>query len=145
MKNLYYGLCPVYHRGKIFVPIDTKLFMRPIISYEEAQRLIRLIPSIQEKIVSNHSKRFLEDHYNGYMRTHDCIDLLKLIKTIYIKGTMAAEERKKLGSIDERFKKKAEDLLYGEFAIALNVPKEKVKSHIGNLIQEMEITDVAIG
>ena len=143
--NLYYGLCPVYHRGKIFVPIDTKLFMRPIISCEEAKRLIRRIPSIQEKIVHNQSKRLLEDHYNGYMRSHDCMDLLKLIKTIYLKGTMAAVERKKLGSIDERFKKKAEDLLYCEFAIALSIPKEKVKSYIENEIKEIEISDVAIG
>ena len=58
---------------------------------------------------------------------------------------MAAVERKKLGSIDERLKKKAEDLLYGEFAIALSIPKEKVKSYIENEIKEIEISDVAIG
>ena len=58
---------------------------------------------------------------------------------------MAAVERKKLGSIDERFKKKAEDLLYCEFAIALSIPKEKVKSYIENEIKEIEISDVAIG
>ena len=37
---------------------------------------------------------------------------------------------KKLGQVDEKFFRKAEDLLYGEFAVALEVLKENVKNLI---------------
>jgi CarD family transcriptional regulator len=47
-----------------------------------------------------------------------------------------AKDKKKLGAIDERFKKKAEELLFGEFAVVLDIPKEDVRSYISNKVQE---------
>ena len=47
-NRLYYKLVPVYGSGTIYVPVDTKIFMRPILSYDEALSLIRRIPTIRE-------------------------------------------------------------------------------------------------
>jgi CarD family transcriptional regulator len=143
-EKLYYNLSPVYHVGNIYVPVDTKLFMRPIIRREEAQRLITLIPLVKVEVASNQSRRMLEESYNRYLQTHDCLDLIRLLKSIHLKASEAAKEKKKLGAIDERFKKKAEDLLFGEFAIALNIPKEGVKDYIENRVREIGVKDIAI-
>ena len=39
--------------------------------------------------------------------------------------------------------KKAEDLLLGEFALALNITKDDVKSYVDNKIQEIDIIEIA--
>jgi CarD family transcriptional regulator len=134
--KLYYNLSPVYHVGNIFVPIDTKMFMRPVIKCEEVQSLISLIPMIKSGAMISQSRRMLEDNYNKYIQTHDCLDLIKLLKAIEQKAVEVAKDKKKLGAIDERFKKKAEELLFGEFAVVLDIPKEDVRSYIANKVQE---------
>lgn len=141
-EKLYYNLNPIYHVGNIFVPIDTKMFMRPVIKPEEARHLISLIPTIKVSIPVTQNRRALEEQYNGFIRTHDCIDLLRVLKTIYFKGLAAIQEKKKLGAIDERFKKKAEDLLFGEFALALNMTKDDVKQSIALKIQETDTLEI---
>jgi CarD family transcriptional regulator len=117
--KLYYNLSPVYHVGNIFVPLDTKMFMRPIIKYEEVQSLISLIPMIKADAMINQTRRMLEENYNKCIQTHDCHDLIRLLKMIEEKAVEAAKDKKKLGAIDERFRKKAEELLFGEFAVVL--------------------------
>ena len=140
--KLYYNLSPVYHVGNIFVPVDTKMFMRPIIKYEEIQSLISLIPMIKTGAMTNQSRRMLEDNYNKYIQTHDCLDLIKLLKSVEQKAAEAAKDKKKLGAIDERFKKKAEELLFGEFAVVLDIPKEEVRSYISKKVREIGTRDV---
>jgi len=60
-SKLYYTLCPIYREGKIFAPIDTNLFMRPVITYEEVQHLIEIIPSINEIDCYNYDFRDLTE------------------------------------------------------------------------------------
>ena len=51
-------------------------------------------------------------------------------KSIYTKKLQAESQNKKIGAVDERFLQKAEDLLFGELAVALEIPKEKVLDYI---------------
>lgn len=141
-NRLYYTINSLYHNEKIYTPIDTNVFMRPIITYEEVQQLITLIPSIEENEYNICGMRSLESYYQQFLQTHDCYDLLKLIKNIYIKNRKLVKNRKKLGRIDERFMQKAEDLLYGEFAVVLGIPKEGVKSYIDEKVIRRKSMDV---
>ncbi|MBW7572392.1 CarD family transcriptional regulator [Caproiciproducens faecalis] len=132
--KVYYTLCPAFRNGKIFTPVDTNVFMRPVITFDKVQELISLVPFIGENVYNNPNKKLLEDHYQEFFQTHDCSDLIKIIKSVYTKKVDAADQGKKLGQMDERFMKRAEDLLFGEFAVVLGIPKESVKSYIvGNL------------
>ena len=36
----YYKLSPVFGSGIIYIPVDTKVFMRPVISRQEAQEIL---------------------------------------------------------------------------------------------------------
>jgi CarD family transcriptional regulator len=142
-EKLYYNLSPVYHMGNIFVPLDTKMFMRPVIKPEDARNLINLIPTIKVNLVVSMSRRSLEELYNDHIQTHDCTDLIRVLKIVHVKGIAAAKDRKKLGAIDERFRKKAEDLLFGELALVLSMSKDDVKSYVVNKIQETGIIETA--
>jgi len=135
-NRLYYTLSPLYHSEKIFTPIDTNVFMRPVINNEKAKDLISQIPSIEENFADIDNIKSLENYYRECLQTHDCSELLKLIKTIYTRARIVEEQGKKLGQIDKRFMTRAEDQLYGEFAVVLNIPKESVKNCVEEKIYE---------
>ena len=83
--KLYYTLQPVYREGKIFIPVDTSVFMRPVISRQEADKLIRRIPEIEGEVYENRNLRMLNEHYQALLQSHDCEDMLQLIKAVYTK------------------------------------------------------------
>ena len=55
-KRQYYTLKPLYQDGTICIPVDTKVFMRPVISREEAEKLIDAIPEV--KAEAYHDRNF---------------------------------------------------------------------------------------
>lgn len=136
-KQLYYVLEPLYQSGVIYAPVDNeKVFMRNVISEAEAIELIDTIPEIHTEIYKNASMQQLTKHYQSVIDTHRCLDLLKLTKSIYLKKMDAQEHNRNLGQIDKKFMKRAEDLLFGEFAAALSISKEDVEAYIQNRLHE---------
>lgn len=138
--RLYYTLQPLYRKGRVYSPVDSKVFMRPVITRDEAEELIIGIPSAEAEVCDNRNIRFLSEHYQERIRRYDCMELVKLIKAIYKKKQLAAENGKKLGQIDERFMRRAEDMLYGELAVALDIPRSEVLSYISSKVGEEHVT-----
>ena len=137
-NQLFYVLKPLYQECTISAPVgSTKVFMRPIISKQEAERLIDMIPTISAQAYQNSVLRQLTEHYEESFKNHDCADLIELTMSIYAKKQIAAEQKKKFGAVDERFMKKAEELLFGEFAAALGISKDEVPEYIAERIKEM--------
>lgn len=137
--RLYYVLIPLYGNGKIYTPVDTNIYMRPVITYERVQKLIEQIPNMKvAKVSQNNNFRELNDYYKSLIDTHNCEDLLELIRTIYVKKCYAESNKKKLGRIDKEYMKMAEDLLYGEFSAALEIPKEDVENYIIQKLNDIE-------
>ena len=137
-KRIYYTLKPAYENGKIFTPIDTNIFMRSLITYEEVQQLIESIPSMKEKKCNEKNSRLLQIYYKNLLKTHECADLLTLIESIYEKKVKAMKSGKKLGQIDSKFMKAAEGLINDEFSVVLGIPREEVEGYIREKIQEYE-------
>lgn len=129
--QLFYKLIPLYQSGVIFTPVENnKVFMRHIIGREEAERLIALIPSIQAEAYHSPVIKELTSHYETSMQTHDCQDLIELTMSLYAKKKEVALQRRKFGAVDDRFMRRAEDLLFGELAAALSIEKEDVPAYI---------------
>lgn len=137
-NKLYYVLKPLYRDGTIYSPIDSDVNIRKVITYEMARQFIEEIPNLEVKKFKNNSLRELNDYYKSYFATHSCSDLLHVIKTVYVKKCSLANDGKKLGQTDENYMRKAEELLYGEFAVALNIPRENVRDYIGKRVEELE-------
>lgn len=126
----YYALSPLYQSCDIYTPVNGKVFMRPVISKEEANRLIDLIPQLQVEVCESSAVRELTERYQAAIATHDCQDLIELTMSIYTKKKTAEREKRKFGAVDERFMKEGESLLFGELAVALDIPVEEVQSYI---------------
>lgn len=129
-KKMFYTLVPVYTKGiKVFTPTDNeKVIMRRILSKEEAMALIDDIKNIDTLWVADEKRR--EEIYKESIRKCDCTEWVKIIKTLYLRKRSRIEEGKKVTSGDNKYLQMAEDNLYGELAIPLELNKDKVEEFI---------------
>lgn len=126
----YYTLVPLYRAGKIFAPVDTTVYTRPVLTRDEVEDLIDRIPQLDEEIYENSNPRLLAEHYQAYLKSYDCEALFCLVRSIHAKGLKAADKGRHLGQVDERSMKRAEEMLHGEIAAALEMPVEDVPGYI---------------
>ncbi|MGL5437973.1 MAG: CarD family transcriptional regulator [Lachnospiraceae bacterium] len=136
-ERLYYVLAPMSQNGgKIFTPTDNqKTLMREILSKEEADRLIQDIPEIEELWIANERER--EEKYKICMRSCDCREWIKIIKTLYLRKQERMEQGKKVTATDEKYLRMAEDHLYSELSIPLGIPKDRMENYITGHITEL--------
>lgn len=129
--RLFYVLKPLYQKCNITIAVDnTKIFTRPIISRDEAHTLIDKMPDIKAEPYHNRNLNQLRDHYKNWLDSHECIRIVEMTKSLYAKRCEAECEKKKFGTVDERFLKEAEELLFGELAAALEIEKSAVPEYI---------------
>lgn len=130
-----YKLQPLYQSCMIFTPADNEsVFMRAIISKEEADALINSIPEIEPVACDVTSPRELSDKYDKIIKLHDCGALISLSKCIFEKRERMIAAKKKLSAVDERYFKRAEDLLFSELAAALGIQKSEINGYIKSKI-----------
>ena len=126
----YYTLSKVYSRGGVlYVPADSeKIVMRPVISKEEAEELIEHMREIDLLQIDNEKRK--EEIFKQAFRTCDSREWVKVIKTLYERKKDRLAKGKKVTASDERFLRTAEDNLFGELAISLDVEKNDVEQYI---------------
>ena len=128
--TLYYALEPLSGSGIIYLPVDAPVFMRPVITRQEAEALVARIPEMAAEAYHQRNLQMLLNHYQEVLQSHDCEKLLELTMSIHVKEKQAIKAGRKLGQIDARFQKRAEELLWGELAAALEIPVEAVPRYI---------------
>ena len=65
-------------------------------------------------------------------------DLIDLTMSIYAKKENMHRQKRRFGTVDERFLKQAEDLLFGELAAALEIPRSEVRGYITARVTDAE-------
>lgn len=127
--QLYYKLSPIEDVTlTISVPVSNTVdYLRYPINKEEAEKLINKIPTI-EAIQAN--DKLLEQEYKELMKTNTHEDLIKIIKTTYLRNELRRINGKKLADKDLTYFKKAEDYLYNELSISLGMSYEECKNYI---------------
>ena len=133
-KRLYYVLKPMFQQNNtIYAPVDSdKVYMRPVMTAQEAEELIEKIPEIKQKVQKGELS--VED-YRAELSSHRSVGLIELTAIIYEKKKTAQSQKKKLGFSDEKYMHLAENLLFGELSVALNIPYEEVSQYIENKIK----------
>lgn len=132
----YYYLHPCYEKEcKILTPVDgNKTAMREILTKEEAQLLIEDILTIEEMWVEDSKQR--EAQYKEALRGGDCRRLIGIIKTLYLQKQYRMAQGKKTLSLDEKYLKMAEDNLYAELSISLEMSREHMIEYVSERIQQ---------
>ncbi len=138
--QLYYALEPACGDFTVYAPVNSsKVFTRPAISRDEANRLIDTIPSIEPKIQQAMRPQDMAAYYTTYIESHDCADLIELTMSLYAKKDKAVEEKVKFGSVDQKFMLRAEELLFGELAAALGIARDEVQDYIASRVGETKL------
>lgn len=138
LQRTYYTLCPVGHKVTIYVPTDRTEHLRPVMTRQEAQGLIRRLPDIEPLPQASAGPFLQRECYDEALHDHGCVGLVRILKTVYAKQHGRAPGRHALGRIDEEYRKRAEELLYGEFSAALDIPRDQIPSYIEKTVLQFE-------
>lgn len=132
----YYVLKPVYNFGTtVYIPVDSgKESMRGVLSASEANKLIRRMDDIAPIAIAN--DKLLEQEYRGCMRTNLCEEWVRILKTTYQRKVKRQEMGRKVTAVDAKYSRIAEESLYGELAVALGIPREKVPDYIEKAMEK---------
>ena len=126
-ENDYYILEPVNDPSlKLNVPTNNKS-IRNIITKEDVDNIIHNITSINtidvdEKNIEYEYKKLLNN------ATHE--DLIKIIKTTYLRNKDRIDNKRKISDKDKTYFDLAEKYLYTEFAAVLNMSYDDTKTYV---------------
>lgn len=125
----YYVLIPIDDETlKIDVPTDNRCgFLRAITSKDKVTNIIESMINIP--IIETNNK-MIENEYKQLMNSGKHEDLIKIIKTTYLRNKERIDAGKKIGDKDDSYHKKAEQLLYSEFSIALGMSYNDTKKYV---------------
>jgi len=132
-EKLFYTLIPVGKsgNGKIFAPVDgKKVTIRRVVSREEADKLIDDISAIKKLDITDEKKR--EERYKQVIQHCDLREVVQLIKEINDRRKMRDAIGKKLTAIDERYFIMAENCLYSELSLPLEMEKSQIRDYISS-------------
>lgn len=119
----------------INIPV-TNDSIRSIISKKEVDDIINDIPNIEVIIFENN--KFIESDYKDLINSGNHRDLIKIIKTTYLRNNARLELGKKIGEKDMNYFQMAESLLYGEFSIALNMSYDETKKYVIDKVKNLK-------
>ena len=132
-----YTLQPVFSKAStLYTPVDNdKVSMRKVITNDEALALIKQIPDTPLLWIENDKQR--EEAYKVALRDRDCIDWVKIIKTLFVRKQERVSQGKKLTFTDEKYLGIAQDLLYGELSIAMDMDKEEIENLVVERLEQL--------
>lgn len=113
-------------------------YLRELITRERLEEIINEIPSIP--VIDCHEK-MIESQYRELLNSGDLLDLVKIIKTAYFRNKERLDNNKKVGDRDSDYFNKAENCLYNEFSIVLDLNYEDTKKYILDKIIKIEKQD----
>ncbi len=129
----YYKLVPVNDTSiKYKVPVDSN-FLKKVITKEEIDRLLLEIPEIN---TIDLGEKQIEQEYKELMKSGTHEDLVKIIKTSYLRNQIRILNNKRISEIDDEYFRRAEKYLYEEIGIVLNLSFENTKEYIINKLKK---------
>ena len=128
----YYILRHIYSDKNVFyVPTSNEAAvsrMHRICSKAEADELISGMDSEGLIWIDNDIRR--KEEYRRVIEDADKHEIIRLIKTLWLRRRELAESGKKLRSADENYLNLAENMLFEEFAFALGIDRSEVAGYI---------------
>lgn len=132
----YYVLIPVSDSSlKINVLKDNCNIIRNVMSYDDAIKLIDSMPYID---VILESDKNIENEYKKCLSSLDYNELIKVIKTCYLRNKNRVDNKKKVSDKDLYYLSLAEKYLYNELAISLNISFDEVVKYVKERLEKVD-------
>lgn len=118
---------------KLDVPVDNERgFLRELITKKEIDKLISQMKDI-DLIHSN--DRTLENEYRMLLNSGKHEDLIRIIKTAYLRNHERVLQKKKIGDKDQHYFELAEKYSYQEFSIVLGKSFDETKNYVIDCVE----------
>lgn len=123
----YYILSPINDESlKLNIPINNKS-IRNLISKEEVNNIINNILNIE---ILEYDDKTIEFEYKKLLTSGTHEDLIKIIKTSYLRNKKRIDNKKKISDKDKNYFELAEKYLYTEFSIVLDMSFDNTKEYV---------------
>ncbi len=136
-KKQYFVLKPIKSNASTyFVPTENDRLlakMKSLLSKEEINELIDSMVTEKANWITNESER--KEKYRSIISDGNRLELIKMIKSIFIQKKEREANGKRLHASDERFFRDAQKLLYSEFGYVLNLNEDQLMTYIFNRIE----------
>ena len=140
MKKEYYVLKPMNDvAATLFAPVNNEKIeskMRRILTEREIYALIEDMPKEEAKWIKNENER--KEQYKQIIASGNHMELIKMIKALYLQKQEREADGKHLYLSDERFFKEAERILYDEFQYVLDVSRDDLMNYIFGTIENVD-------
>lgn len=125
----YYVLQPVNDNSlHIAVPVDNRFgYIKELLNKNELEELINKIPSID---IIDENDRNLENKYKELLDSGNHENLIRIIKTAYLRNKNRVDNKKKISERDKHYFDLAEHYLYSEIGVVLNKDFDETKKYI---------------
>lgn len=135
--DLYYILVPISDSSLIIdVPTDNRMgYLKDVMSKKEADELIEKIPNIEP--LQNIEDKYIEKTYKDLLHTGSHEDLIKIIKTTYLRNEDRMKNNRKISEKDSTYFEQAEKYLYNEISISLDMTFDDAKDYIIKKVKEI--------
>ena len=122
----YYLLVPVKDETlKIEIPVTSDK-VQDLISKDKLESLLDKIPEIETIELED---KFMESEYKRLMSTGEYEDIMRVIKTTYLRNKIRKQNNKKLAEKDINYFQQAEDL-FNEFSVVLGKSFDDTKNYV---------------
>ncbi len=134
----YYVMQSVHTaNGIMYIPVDNeKVFLRRLLNSDEAESLIAEIPTVEAFDEPN--AKLLRNKYTDAMRTHDPVEWVRVIKTVYNRTTGNAAGARRLSETERSLAETAKRYLYTELALALGKEAGDMEQYIVDTLGKAE-------
>lgn len=134
-KSKYYTLIPINDKSlTIKIPFNNDK-VRRLITKKEVEAIIKKIPQIE--LIDFNNDKMVEHEYKKLLHSNEHENLIKIIKTTYLRNQDRINQNKKASEKDSSFFNIAEKLLYNEFAVVLGKTYDETKNFVINEVNKM--------
>lgn len=113
-----------------YVPVESNVFMRALITPEEAEQVLADYPTIDVQTFAGSNSKALSDRYRAIIARHDPREMLCLYKSLHGKAEQARCAGKKPGTMDERFAAAALEQVAQELSIVLCRSLQEIRAQL---------------
>lgn len=133
----YYVLLPVSDdRSSVYVPCDNPNLMarlRTLLTPQQIGDILAGVDDSRLEWIDDRTER--QATFRGIMGADDRLQLMRLIRCLYCKKQEKIAAGKRLSAMDEGYLQDAIRLVEEEFAIALDIPRNRVSEYIRSRIE----------
>ncbi len=138
----YYTLQPISkdHREMIYVPVNTTAYMRDAVDSRQATEYLDMVSGLKPLNPDSRNPKVISDFYGRLISTYDCRNLLQVIVSLMIKKRECMAKNKRLNQTQTNYLKRAMEMICNEFALALDVSCDEIRTMIEDNITYPNLT-----